>query len=107
MGARICNSKIGIKIMKKHEKLGLEAPKMHQKSIKMRFGTLRAASWKQVGSRNAKKGEGLLIFPAFWRKSEILGPLSESAGVQNGAQNRPSGVKRPLKSVGFGSFKRS
>ncbi len=28
---------------------------MHQKSIKMRSGTLRAATWKRVGSQNVKK----------------------------------------------------
>ena len=30
---------------------------MHPKSIKMRSGTLRAASWKQVGSGNCKNGQ--------------------------------------------------
>ena len=34
---------------------------MHQKSIKMWSGTLRAASWKQVGSRNAKNGDRLSL----------------------------------------------
>ena len=29
----------------------------------------------------------------------IFGPLSESAGVQNGTQNRPSGAKRNQKSI--------
>ena len=38
---------------------------MHQKLIKMRSGTLRAASWKQVGSRNASEITVLVLFSSF------------------------------------------
>ena len=37
----------------------------------------------------------------------IFGPLSESAGVQNGAQNRPSGAKMPIQKLRGCSQKRS
>ena len=101
-GFAIFGSKINAKIMKKHEKWGPEAPKMHQKSIKMRSGTLRAASWKQVGSRNALNWPGLVLFSGFLAEKWDFG--SHFGGPENpgGAKNDPKNSIRRL----FGAQKR-
>ena len=59
---------------------------MHQKSVKMRSGTLRAASWKQVGSVDDKSRAHRMFFSVFFcgkvrtnpEKSDILVPKVES-----------------------------
>ena len=58
---------------------------MHQKSIKMRSGTVRAASWKQVGSGSAPE----MTVLAFQRKSVILGAILGARWILKGVQKSP------------------
>ena len=64
---------------------------MHQKSIKIWSGALRAASGAAVGPRNPKRSFQFCLFHVFLRKSEILGAILGPSGSRRGSQNRVFG----------------
>ena len=91
--------------MKKHEKKGLEAPKIHQKSPKWCPGPLRKGFWKKVG-KHVNANDSMLrhfgvtwaILVDFWEPSKSRGVPKTVPKIEYGDFLAPKGGWKALKS---------
>ena len=72
--------------MKKHEKKGLEAPKIHQKSPKWCPGPLRKGFWKKVGKHVNANDSMLRHFGFTWAILVDFWDTSKSEGAPKTVQ---------------------
>ena len=90
--------------MKKHEKKGLEAPKIHQKSPKWCLGPLRKGFWKKVG-KHVNANDSMLrhfgltwaILVDFWEPAKSRGVPKTVRNIEYGVFLAPKGGWKALK----------